>query len=693
MWWDATQITCIDSVMFTLFSMLLLYLTGWGILNLIGGLNKKNSLFENYDFLQKLNFRILFGFIFIVFTAMLFSVFNFSFIVLSLLIIGIATTGFMFRYRHGINLKAPNIFRVQRYTVLVLVLLFILIFILAFLVSGNYGSTNDDGADHTLVVRIIMANSNALITRSGQPYANLMLNYPTGAHVLCAFLVSLLGVSIQKIVMLVSVILPVLIALSFYSTIKCLFENKAVAVIGLIISGFFTINLSWIPVGWGGLPLLLSFYLSVCCVGIFYGVFRQKLTPFNALLLGLMFFITSQTYPDALFVAFLAFLLLSVMVLYPKLRNIRVLGSMNGCFFKRQYLVNVLFFVIPILLSVPYFYFVFSNNSGVFQLTQLSSFSNVSAGIVKERIGFIWLFDIPKFVIFFSDLSLLLALAPISLILIVLFFVSTRVWKLNFALSQFKSSLLFVYFLMLSIMAYLTLTLYLPVYSLSVLLDPQRVLQHLYVPAAILSSFVVFFGLYLFYRGIKPFSFSDGFVVKKRLGRVFSVVMSFLLLFSVVLFSGPVVGEQQFGYNHIRSEFDRYHSLASDDLLLMEWIEGHVDFSEVILVSAGDSGQFVTSITQRRTVSMYTYLKNYSDLMSMLTSNPSDLKAVPLLVAYNVSYVYIGSTATAYALQMPHYRHFNASEFLSVPYFVVAKAVGDAWLFQFNSSLATQLMS
>ena len=39
--------------------------------------------------------------------------------------------------------------------------------------------------------------------------------------------------------------------------------------------------------------------------------------------------------------------------------------------------------------------------------------------------------------------------------------------------------------------------------------------------------------------------------------------------------------------------------------------------------------------------------------MAILTSNASDLRAVPLMIEYNVSYVYIGSIATTYALQNP----------------------------------------
>jgi hypothetical protein len=166
------------------------------------------------------------------------------------------------------------------------------------LITGFYGSTIDDGADHTLMTRIVLDNPVSLLTRSGQPLANLTINYPLGFHVLSAFFVSLLNVSIQKIVILISAILPVLIALAFYSTIKCLFTNKVISILGLVVASFFSVGFSWWPMSWGGLPVLLSLYLTVSGMGlVFVFLLSDKLPYLNVFLLGLIFFIASQTYP------------------------------------------------------------------------------------------------------------------------------------------------------------------------------------------------------------------------------------------------------------------------------------------------------------------------------------------------------------------------------------------------------------
>ena len=107
MWWDWTEITLLDSVLFSLLSMLILYLVGSGILRLICALSKRIDPFSSFDFYQKINFRIIFGFIFIFLFVLIFSIFNLSFLTSTLLIIAIAVIGFA-TTRHSFKLKLPK---------------------------------------------------------------------------------------------------------------------------------------------------------------------------------------------------------------------------------------------------------------------------------------------------------------------------------------------------------------------------------------------------------------------------------------------------------------------------------------------------------------------------------------------------------------------------------------------------------
>ncbi len=695
MWWDSSEITLVDSVLFSLLTMLFLYLVGFGFLRLLSTVTKRVDVFNSFDLFQKINFRIIFGFIFIFFSVLFFSIFNFSFLVSTLLIIAITIVGFVSR-RPNIKLKLPRKFRFKNYSFLILVIVVLLavVFFSSILINGFYGSTNDDGADHTLMTRIILDNPHALITRSGQPYVSFSLNYPSSTHVLCAFFVTVLGVPIQKIVIMISAILPCLIVLSFYSTLKCLFENKVLSILALIISAFFTIGFSFAPIFWGGLPLLLSLYLSITSMGLIFVFLLKKMTYVHALLIGLVLFITSQTYPIALLIVPLWFVLILSVKLLSKFRNDNNWRVSPQLFFDRKKIVFLIVFLTPILFSIPYFYHVFSFSFVNAQFNSIDAASNLSTEVVKTQIGFNWLFDIPALSHYFSSMGALLALAPCSLFLLIVFCipsVSQRIASI-FPAREFARTLFLIYFFMLLILSYLTLSLYFHMNFLLAIFNPERVLQHMFIPAIILTAVVMFSAIFFSFLAFKRIFQSDkARIVRLSKNKILACLLLILLIFNFGLLSVPIINEQQGAFRKVRSSFATYETLGNDDVLLMNWVLANIPSNADILVSMGDSGQFVEAVTQRQTIFRYSYLQNYSYLMTLLTTNSSDLRAVPIMIQYNVSHVYIGSIPTTYALNLSYYRQFNVTQFLSTPYFSLTKEFGNAWLLQFNASLALDL--
>jgi hypothetical protein len=696
MWWDWGQITLLDSVVFSLLSIGILYIIGFGSLRLICVLAKKKDPFVSFDFLQRATFRILFGFIFVVFFVVIFSFFSVSFSISTLLVTAIAIIGLVVK-RVSFKLKLPTQLRYRHLALLIIVLavLLVTVFLSSMLITGSYGSTNDDGADHTLMTRIVLDNPNVLITRSGQPYANFLIRYPLGTHVLSAFLVTLFSVSIQKIVVLLSAVFPALIALSFYSTVKCLFNSKVHAFLSLIISTFFTIGLSLAPISWGGLPVLLSLFLSISSMGlIFTFLLKQKMTSVNAFLMGLLFLAASRTYPIALLMITLWFLLILTVKLFGKLRETRTPSFSITSIFRKNDILCLISFLLPLLLALPYFYALVTNNLGTLQGNLVSIVSNWIEP-VKTSINFDWLFDIPALSFFFSGFGALLSLAPFSLIPLFICFIPRVSQRIDsvFPVKNFRRSLLIIYVFTLLILAYLTLTLYLPIDFLIAFFDPARVLQFVFVPGTILTAAVLFSAIWVFYLGFKWLFHSDEKIYVKRFdrlskNRILACMLLILLFLSGVVLVIPIVSEQQGVYNRARSAFSDYQTLKQDDVSLMKWISENIPPNNPILASSSGSGQFLAAVTQRQVISINSRLANYSDLMAILTSNSSDLHAVPLLLRYNVSYVYIGSTGTTYGAKLAYYRAFNSTQFLSTPYFSLAKEVGDAWLFQFNASAA-----
>jgi hypothetical protein len=128
-------------------------------------------------------------------------------------------------------------------------------------------------------------------------------------------------------------------------------------------------------------------------------------------------------------------------------------------------------------------------------------------------------------------------------------------------------------------------------------------------------------------------------------------------------------------------------AVGPDDISLMTWIKGNTPSDAVFLVSQGDSGEYLTAVTQRISIYGYDneiYSARYGWLVSELSLDPYDPKIVPSLLYYNISYIYIGSVATNNSAGNAYAEHFSPILLQSIPYFILVKRIGGAWLFQFE---------
>ncbi|MCW4029667.1 MAG: hypothetical protein NWE92_08480 [Candidatus Bathyarchaeota archaeon] len=624
--------------------------------------------------------------------SVFFALFPFSYALTAIATVSVAAIGLWFS-RSLLNKQILPKFSPKKHLPLIIVFIVILVVLCfsASLITGYYGSTNDDAAFHTLVTRLIFDNPNALLTRSAEPYGNFVLSYPTGVHVLCAFLSTVLCVSIPKIVLMVSAFLPALIALSMYVMLQCLFERRVLAILGLIITAFFTGAISWLPLSWGGLPLLTSLYVSISGMSLVFLFLlkERRITPLMAGIMGLVFFIASETYPVALLLTFFWF---TIIFAIKKLRH-ACNWTEHDTWSWNKASKSIACFFIPLLFAFPYLCLIFDRYVIANILSPIDSgpASTVYATLVADWINFNWLLDFPKLSSLFSDFSYLLALTPCALLmaLFLIFIQIRRKSDLFIQAKEFAMGILIIYAFMLVLLTYLTLTIDLPINLLLSFFDSQRIWQHFFIAGTVLTSAVVFCVLYFVYTPLKRLFFVAGRRLGRFTPRIVACILVVLVVIGAFLLLVPTVDQQLHKYALASSQLNTYSALGADDLALMNWISDNVPTSDVLLTSMGDSGQYVTSITQRITVSRYSNFQNYTDLMTILTADAFDLHAVPLLIQYNISYIYIGAKATMYSLQNPQYRHFNATQFLSTPYFSVAKQVGDAWLFRFNSSAAT----
>ena len=284
-------------------------------------------------------------------------------------------------------------------------------------------------------------------------------------------------------------------------------------------------------------------------------------------------------------------------------------------------------------------------------------------------------------------------LTPLSVFLIFALLipkVSKRLPKVFDAANLFPS-LALVYSSMLLVAGYLALTL-LPIESLLAFMDPERIWYHIYIFAVILTAIVVFSIIYFSYLGLKNiFGKSKGHFFSLNRTRIIGCILFAVLIFNVAVVTVPLLTEQQNGYSTVKSSFNR-DTFNQTDLSLMEWIIGNTPSDSRILISQEDSGQFLTAITQRYTIAMLNYTLTYRNLMQILTVNASNPQAIPLLMGFNVTYVYIGSTPINYDIPEYIYRQFNATQMLSTPYFTLVKQYGNASLFSFNATLASNIL-
>lgn len=717
--WDWTiNITLGSSILFSILSVIIFYVIGASFNWFVCKVAKKNDWTRSLSFFQKINFRILLGSFYIIFFILLFSILNLSFLTTALLVVGTAIgLPLIFFILISIRTKESrqkifkdfkNIFRKIGFayfkkngsTFFIIFILFVILALSANSIAGFFGSTNDDGAFHTTMIRVILDSPSTLFSRNPQPYADFIITYPLGSHSLCSFLVTLLSVPIQEIVIMMSATLPCLIALAFYSTVHSLFKNKAIALISMLLAGFFSITYSWGPFSWGGLPLLFSLYISISSIGLIYLLLnKMEFNGVDAFILGLTFFVSIQIYPVAFLFITIWFILFGLFTLKDKITGLPKLAKPKS--FSLKKIALLILFLIPVMLSLPYLYTAFSYSNMSLQNypadVPFDRFTNDFNNIIEKvriNVSFNWLMDIPAITNFFQQFGDLLGSASLAIVVLFILIFSNKVKKINKLLypdlsKTFVKNFLLIFCFFIITMSYLTIATNFPISFLGVF-DPNRVIYHIFILGDILATLVIYC-LFCLSKSALNFLSDNELRFASRNYKKMRIV--FLGLFSLVIL---VIGGFSFTsefvqiYSGMGWNLNHFGTLTSDDISLMSWIKENTPKDAIFLVTASDSGQYLTAVTQRLSVYSYDariYSMKYNQLLEILISNPSNSTAIPYLREYNISYVYIGSKATDYSLEDPFRNHFNATKFLDSPYFYKAMNTGNSWLFSFNSSV------
>jgi len=142
---------------------------------------------------------------------------------------------------------------------------------------------------------------------------------------------------------------------------------------------------------------------------------------------------------------------------------------------------------------------------------ELTAGQNFIFELVRQRVSFNWLFDIPALSNFFAEFGKLLYLAPYSLLLIpTLHLVNiSKASILRAFPRKIVGNLSLIYVFFLSIMGYLTLSTSLQTGDLFWFFNPDKVWHYILIPGVILTSVVLFFAGYCIYAVFNLLSRND----------------------------------------------------------------------------------------------------------------------------------------------------------------------------------------
>jgi hypothetical protein len=696
------QITLFNELIFAGLVTAFLYSSGYAFVGVIVKLGKINDPFIGLSIFQKINFRVLLGmgFTFIFFSVL--SLFESTFVQISYTYLAIVIS--LSSYLLYKKLRSSKIFFNKRptmglniFTILTLIVILITLLLSANLISGYYGSTNNDGGYHTFKIRIIIDNPISLITHSSQPYAAYTDVYPSLAHCLGASFVTLFEIPIQDIVTMFCAILPALICLALCSAIYTIFKNKLISLIGSAISGFLTLGYSWGPMAFNALPLLMSFFISATGLGLIYYFFESNNKGWiHYFIVGVIFVVALETY----YVSFLIILFWILILFAAKFANLsfRIRSIRFHSIISREKTKMIVAFMIPAITILPYLVIFFATRNPATQgfpsdipPGYFSSANEIIVNLIQQRVTFDWLLDVPATANFFSQFGSILSLSSLSIILLpamLAVFILSKNKSKRYLLTSY--SLVFGLFLLL--MAFLTLGTNTSIgkFFLS-FFDLERIWQHIFIPGIMLTSMAIFLAGYITYIGIKHLWKKTEDLSHHKRNRLLAAVIFFIMVFNVIaICSSSFFIEFETQYTAIAGSINTFHSIGQDDVQIMSWIKNNISPSSKILVSTGDSGQYITPVTGVQSIYSYDnriYSLKYGTLISKLSVNPFNPEAIQSMLDYNISYVYIGSISTIFSLDASS-ACFNATLLRETPYFSLVKQIGNSSLFKFDQNKA-----
>jgi len=622
---------------------------------------KRLKTFSSADFIQIFTLDVYLGGMVIYLLATLpFQLFSYV-IVLGLTLLCFFLCLFvhfdLFRQHRKLNLIksafSGNKAKVVDYSLVFSMFLFLLLFNIGSLSELTFGGAFDEST-HALKVQVILENGQIPLTL--QPYLPEGIIYPAASHVLCAYAVQMLNLTVPSSVFYVTLLFKAFSVFGAYFLGKEVDSRREFA---LSLCFVFTFVSSWpLYVVWGSNPFIIGFPLFLVNLGLLFHFARVEKNSWGELVVvGLLF-----GYDGSLIVSYIQTLTLMVFIilLYWLIRR-RTLRQRKLC----EFLVII---ASAILVLSPIFYRFFAfypypgHNIGLpedflgYQATRLPFTATQALEWAFENLS-------PYFMLRCLILSMLVGLVFL-------------LWKTK-GYVDVKAIITFS----------LTFSFSCVLLSLSSYLLPSdlEVISWSHQGILIIISINILIAL-LYVKLKKAFNDIKSERIYAFLGKRFSrsILIFWLIL---LLLNMPFIYYRFFRDPQVLLDTYQLFSITTDnDYKLMFLIKEKTPSDAVILVSPYESGLFIPAISNRKIVFPYTatqFSSSYQKLVEMIIDNVLNQTVYEYMQKLSITHVFIGENAAYWWFEQ---RKWNPLLFLGNPNFRLVENLGRAYLFEFNHS-------
>ncbi|MGB9675684.1 MAG: DUF6541 family protein [Candidatus Bathyarchaeales archaeon] len=543
--------------------------------------------------------------------------------------------------------------KVIDYALVFSMFLFLLLFNIGSLSELTFGPMFDEST-HALKVQVILENGQIPLTL--QPYLPEGIIYPAASHVLFAYAVQILNLSVPSSVFYVTLLFKAFSVFGAYFLGKEIDSGREFA---LSLCFVFTFVSSWpLYIVWGSNPFIMGFPLFLVNLGLLFRLASMEKNSLGELVVvGLLFgyngsLIVSyiQTLTLMAFIIFVYWLIRRKTLRHRKLREFLLITA------------SAVIVLSPIFYRFFAFYPYPGHNIGLpedFQGYQVTRLPFTAAQALE------WAFEnlSPYFMLRCLMLSMLVGL--------VFLLWKTKGYVGVKAIIGFSLTLSFSCAL-LSFFSYL-------------LPSDLEVISWSHQGILIIISINILLAL-LYVKLKKAFNNITSKRIYAFLGKSFSrsilIVWLILLLLNIPFFYYRLFRDPQV----LLGTYQMFSITTDNDYKLMVWIKENTPSNAVILISPYESGSFIPVVSNRKIVFPYTatrFSSSYQNLVEMTLNNVLNQTAYEYMQKLGVTHVFVGENAAYWWFEQ---RKWNPLLFLGNPNFRLVKNFGRAYLFEFNYS-------